>query len=652
MAEALKWGAGQKERFLQWIVVELRTALDDRKPLETRWVKWLTQYRAAHDQQAVKSFPFVGASNKLLPITAMDVDPTIARELTTLHAAPNLWTLQALNERWVDAAKPLQDYLQYLEYHTLKMWDVNYRARLERAKLGTCIYKHGWRYERRKTRTYDSKGALVTGTSIISAPFVDHVRNVDFVMPGYAYAIQPDDQGGAPWVAERIWLRIDQFEARASGQSPFLPNYDTEAVSRVRKLYEQRFTDDEATRQKLDENEATRGLLQRVELFEVHARFDVGGNGEVDDVIALVHLDSRSLLRATPNPYRHGQRPYEVDRYFRSDGFWGIGIGEQTEMFQGAESELLNLQFDNVLASNSIMLGVKMGANVVAGEPIYPFKIWMLDNPDKDIREIRFGQVRSDLPILQAYIGQMRERRDGYSDLQRGNPSQLPSRTPATTMLSLLQEGNRRFDLSLKDTRLDCLGRVGLRVLQNLQQFGADPQRTADGAYYLQLAATVLGQPEGALVQQMLALPIEDIENGIGCSITATSGMANKEVEKQSLLALLQLQTQLGQQFIQLAQVASNPAVLMQMPAVAMVAQQVAKGLTELQKRVLEQYDIRNPEDILINTATLQSATQAFASGVPFQPGTDFVGGGNGGAGPMVGGAGVGALPPAAGNPV
>jgi len=55
------------------------------------------------------------------------------------------------------------------------------------------------------------------------------------------------------------------------------------------------------------------------------------------------------------------------------------------------------------------------------------------------------------------------------SDLQRGTVSGLQSRTPATTIQSMLQEGNTRFDLSIKDLRQSSLSEVGLRVLQNLQ---------------------------------------------------------------------------------------------------------------------------------------------------------------------------------------
>lgn len=556
---------------------------------------------------------WTGNSNRTIPLTAMNVDPLVARFMTTYHAPPNLWTLQALNEKWVPLAKPLQDYLQFLDQNVLRMWDVDYRAVLELIKLGTCIYKHGWLFERRNAWAYGADGRPQRVTKLLSRPFVDHVRLIDFVIPPAYYSIQPDDQGGAPWVAERHQLRLDQFLARAEGQDPFLPNYNREGVAKVKH-----FVDDkrDTVQAKVDDLEGNQPFRwETVTLHEVHARYDCQGNGQVDDIVAIVHLDSRTLLRATLNYYAHGERPYEVSRYFRSDGFYGIGVCEQMEMFQSELSDLSNFQHDNVMLRNSLTLAVKQGANFLPGEPIYPGKAFILDDPSKDIKELRFGEAYPSTVQLLSLYQSLSERRSGLSDIQFGSVQQLPSRTPATTMMSLLQEGNRRFDLSLKDMRIDCLARIGLRVLQNLQQFASNPVVNPDGDAYLQLAIQTLGQPEGSLVAGVLQMPLEDVGTGIGVSLTATSGMVNKEIEKQGFLALVQLQTQLGTQFIQLAQIATNPQVVQMMPGLAEVAVQVAKGFTELQRRLLEQYDIRNPEDILVDASILQSASQAAAAG-------------------------------------
>lgn len=606
------WGPGRKEAFTLYACTDLDRALMDRSSLERKWASWLEQYRAPVTTE-LKSFPWIGASNRTLPFTAMNADPLIARFVTTLATPPNLWTLQPMNERWVDAAKPLQDYMQYLSQNQLYMYDVLHRGIIELVKLGTMILKTGWAFERRRTMAYQPDGQIAQSEQFISKPFVDHVQLVDFIIPPESYHIQPDMQGGAPWVAERIWLTEAQFLARAQGQEPFLPDYDPEAVNLVKNFVDsQRSTGNVVEDKKFLLDDYIPSHLQRIELFELHCRFDTSGTGTVDDIVVILHLPSRTILRAAAQPYRHGKRPYSVARYFRSDGFYGIGVCEQAEMPQEALTTLMNYQFDNVLAVNAPMLGVKLGANVVPGEPIYPLKMWMLDDPSKDIREVKLSEMYPSLTQFSGIFQAWGERRTGMTDLQQGDIQKLPSRTPATSMLSVLQEGNRRFDLTLKEVRA-CLDEVGLRVLQNLQQFLSTPQQNPVGPVQLVMIVQTLGQPEGSYVVQKLTMPLEDVESGLGVNVTATSGSANKELEKQAWLALAQVNAQFGQQYLALAQIIGNPALQIMSPVTVSTAAQVFKGTSEIQRRLLEQFDIRNPEDILVNAAVLMDQAAATA---------------------------------------
>jgi hypothetical protein len=203
------------------------------------------------------------------------------------------------------------------------------------------------------------------------------------------------------------------------------------------------------------------------------------------------------------------------------------------------------------------------------------------------------------------------ERRTGISDIQLGNMQELPGRTPATTMLSLLQEGNRRPDLTIKMMR-EGLSNVGLRVVQLLQQYTGSPVDVG-GKRLLGLMVQALGMPEGAFAAQKLATPFEDAALGLGVSLTATSGSANKEVEKQNYVALLQLAGQLTPQFIQLIQAAQQAVGT----PVGQVALQSALGLQELYKRLLEQYDIKNIADVAPDIEADTQSLQAGANGGP-----------------------------------
>lgn len=616
--QSIKWGRGRKEALISQLDFELTDAIGVHDPLVAQWIKWLDLYRAPV-KQPERNIPYEGASNFMLPIIATDSDQLYAKFIQTLHAADNLWTISPRNEKWVDAAKPIQDFLTWLDGTVLKMYNANKRVVGEMVKLGTGIYKHGWQYEKRNVFTYDQAGNVVRGERIRGVPFVDHVRLADFVFPHNAYSIDPDAQGGASWVAERIRVAPERLRWMAQSTSPFLPNVDKDTLNSIIRFEETGVTDFDQAIQRNDYIKASQGaspdfdtgsgtattsdsagapgrVIREIELWEIHARYPTGDSDSQDDVILWYHRPTRSIVRGVYNYYHHGRRPYEVIRYFPGEGFYGIGICEQTELFQTAESDMFNFQWDNVLLANSRMVVAKSGQNIAPGEPFYPNKVWIVDEDVNDAFKVfPMADIYQSLPMIQEQIMAFKDKRNGMGDVQMGQIQSLPGRTPATTMMSLLQEGARRPDLTIKDMKYEGISTVGLRIIQICQQFMARPSADVGGANLLQMAVDVLGGPAGSAAAVKLAMPMEDAELGLGVSITATSASHNKEVEKQNFMGLLQLAGQLTPQFLQLAQV----SVQAQGTPIGQVAFESAQGLTELYKRLLEVFDVRNPEVML-----------------------------------------------------
>jgi len=648
MADAVRWGGSREQDAVAYLDFEVRYALQARQPLERAWRRWLEAYRAPA-QQPLKQFPFEGASNYIMPIIATDVDQLYATFMQSIHATDEVWTIEPMNERWVSAAKPMQDYLAFIDRAVLNMYSVNQRALLEMVKLGTCIYKTGWLYERRRVNTYDEEGKVVKAERTISKPFVDHVRLNDFLMPTYSYAVQIDEQGGAPWVAERLRFRVDTLKMLAGTSEPLLPKIPQNKLDLVLAFEESASTEYDQKVQDLDyikrgtgeridfdrdgttadSSSRTGGvgqIVREVELWEIHARLETEP-GVWNDVILLYHLPSRQILRAVYNYFVHGKRPYEVSRYFPGEGFYGIGVCEQTEMFQSQISDMSNNQSDNVLLANSMMIATREGSAIGPNEPFYSGKVIVTQgNPAEEIVPIKMGTVYQDLPqMIQFMLGQ-KERRNSVSDLALGNMSAMPSRTPATSVQAMLAEGKRRPDLTLKDLRYSGLAKVGLRIIQLLKQFGS---RCVDvgGQRMLKLAVEVLGSPEGMEVANKLSTPLEDAELGVGVSIAAVSASGNKEMERQQLQGLLQIMAQqVYPQFMQAAQLAAQPGPLQSVGA------SMCTGITELSTRLLEQYDIRNPESMV----PVFTPPPAPPLGLP--PGAQQGPGGPGGGAPGLGG--------------
>lgn len=617
MTDSVVWGPGRREKFIQWANYEVQRVRNQRANLEKKWRTYLELYRTP-EPKGIRMFPFEGASNRTYPLAKMTVDPILARYLRTLHAPLNLWTLQALNERWVPVAKPLQDFLQFLDHNMISMWDTDYQVIDEMLQLGTGIYKTGWRFERHDVTGYDPNLQRTQVARIINQPTVDHVPLAHFLVPPEAMDVDPDKQGGAQWVGEILRYRPDHLWAMSQAQAPFLPNFTPDAVKEVIKYEESAPTEHQQKVQELDDLPPTTSTMWKrpIELVEMHVRYDADGNGFEEDLVVVYHEPSYTILRATYNPWAHGKRPYQVVRYRRGAGFYGIGVCEQSKMWQDTISDVLNFNIDKILLSNAPMIAIKEGANILPNEQIFPGKIWPLQDA-KDMQPFFLSAPGSfDINSLISMLQEGAKQSTGITDLQWGTVGALPSRTPAATVASLLQEGNTRFDMAIQDARLSGLNHVGLQVLQLLQQQAGNRMNNPLGQSYIGLAAMVLGSPEGQYVAQALQLPFEDISTGIGVQITATSGTANRELAKQNQLALLQLYAQLGPGFIQLAQIAQT------MPGTpaAETAIDLFRGGAEFLARLMEQFDVRNAEDLIPNAQALVAAQTAAANGQPISP--------------------------------
>ena len=629
-ASRIQWGKGRKQEFIDWIHAEIRRVQAQRSSLEQKWRDWLELYRAPYQKYSEKAFPYEGAADFPYPFAMMQVNPILANELQSLHATENLWTLGPLNERWVSAAKPLQDYLQFVDRRFINMWDTNYRVGLEKLKLGTGIYKTAWEYRQNRTTGYDENLQRARILSTINRPFSRHVHLANFYIPPEALEIDPDATMGAQWVAERLRMRPATLLAQSKGQEPFLPNFDKAAVDNIMEQREFMLTDDEQKKRELDRlGDSFSVNEQIVELFEVHARFDTTGDGIEDDVVVKIHLNINEIVQALHNPFAHGKRPYDAVRFLRGDGFYGIGLCEISESWQAIIEEMLNNSIDKARLSNAPMLAFKEGANIVPGEPIYPTKMWALQNPKEDLVPLFLTDNRGNFDFSQIieFAVSSGNQATGMSDLRRGNIGSLPSRTPATTVQSMLEESGMLLDLPMKDARKGGLSEVGLKTLQLIQQMTGNPQVNPGGQQYIDLAMMVLGE-KGEFVAQALALPFEDISTGIGVELTATSAANNKVLEQQKLMGILQLAAQLGPVVVQLMQMAE------QMPrsATAATAVGAAQGVIELFRRLLEQNDIRNINDILPeegveqilsapqNPAGAQAAQQGMGGANPIAP--------------------------------
>jgi len=188
--------------------------------------------------------------------------------------------------------------------------------------------------------------------------------------------------------------------------------------------------------------------------------------------------------------------------------------------------------------------------------------------------------------------------RTGVSETRQGDLSSLPSRTPATSLLTSLQEGNKRFDMILSAFR-DVHSEIGTEILQNLVQHAKE-----DPIRWQLFFQNALGQEDANLFLEFLGSSIANVEESFGVSVTATSAQVNKEAEKQSFIGLMQVTGQIYGQIIQTALLMAQ----VQDPLVQQTAAAAYTAGTEMLKRLLEKFDIQNPTEYVPDLQALQGA--------------------------------------------
>lgn len=584
LLQAVKFRNKQKEVMEDWLQNQLIQTISDRQDLDDKWENALIQSRAQKPDGEV-DFPFVGASNEEFPLTDIHFQPVYADMYQTLHAPQEYWSIVAKRPDRTAHANAVREGLNAIEKKFLKMRRVNGRALLDQITLGTSIYKTHWHETRVKRKEYDDRGKTVDRIQRLSQPRVEHIPLQKFYFPAEAWSLNPDDQGGTPWQAQQLDMSPAKFREWARG-SESLPGFSQKDIGKVERwlVDEEKPLDDEIR----EEDKYTPFKDQKIRLFEVWCRFDIDDDGIDEDVLVVFHIESKRILRALHNPLMHGHWPYKATKYLPWFGIYGRGIAEVDEWAQDTLTKLLNAQLDNALLSNTRMYSAPLGSNIQPGEPVYPGKIWFV-GPNEQIGEVRMSDIYSSLPNVINQVMQFSEMRTGVSEIRQGNISGLPSRTPATTTLAILQEGNKRFDMILSAFR-DIHNEIGTEVMQLMvQHYREDPLQWE--TFFNQ----ALGQEDAALFTEVLKEGIVNVEETFGVEVSATSAQVNKEVEKQSFIGMLQIVSQIYGQLVQTSLLMSQ----VQDPLTQATAGASYKAGTELLKRLLERFDVQNPSEYL-----------------------------------------------------
>lgn len=566
-----------EDRLLRFLDHEIEQARIEKDSLVEDWKNWQADYFATPNSEQ-KNFPFERAANIVIPMTAIAVEAVHARLMNTIFAVEPFWSIRPTAPEWVDAAPAVEDWLQTEVENpsALDVYDFAQDSLMELTKLGTAVGKSGYERDIRKTVDTSPTGSRTTRWhERHNGATLDYVPVANFLM-----RMAEDDPQQARWVGEEHSFNWAQIKRMAlSGR------FDPDAVDEIKTWIGGELSESPAQEYQEEMDEHARQEPQWNDQFnitEIWASFDVDKDGVDEEIVIDYHWSSGTILSIRYNWYEDLHRPYRITQYVRVEGRWaGIGIGKQNEQFQQEITTVHRQRLDNATLANMRMFAVKKGAGYDPDETIFPGKLWFLDDPQADINPIQMSEVYQSSIINEDELVRFSEKRTGVNRVLLGMPKQGTPGT-ATGTLQRIAEGNKRFDLVLKNVRR-WFGKLGRDVLANYQQFG-DQRRHF----------VIQGQGDAEWVERVLQMPSTLVANGAVVDLTATDSTTNKQVQQQQWMSLFQILNNYYRNIIELASIIEDDTLLVQ------AARRAVGAGDEATKRLLETFDVVDPERLLM----------------------------------------------------
>lgn len=556
----------QSKRLLDYL--EAETTYAEREVYESQQAKrdvWEDQYIGK-----VKPRKEKWMSNLPMLLGATFVDAVTARLMNTMNAYKPTFTVRATQTSdWVPVAKSVEDLMEFKVQTEMDYYNALRRVVFETCRLGAGAMLAPWAVETEIVRV-KRFGLIPRDIPVITKQGIV-CRGVpirDILFPGGYYEVED-----LPWWAR--YKRFSELDLRMMKYDDYIPAEDLNTILKYKTSapYSKNAEATKAAQVRAGEEESTVGM---VHCLETWLKFDLQTLGVFARYKVLWHPESKKLLRVEKDTYP--KWPLFLFRYGPRDyGLLGLGIMEMANSYEDQMYALINLLIDNYKIATMQCLKGKKGSGLRPDTKIYPGKLFLLDNP-ADLEAFALGQPFQLNPVFARLVMDLAERRTGISDYSLGRESQMASgRATATGTLALIQEGQRRFDLCIRDVRqvLDAFGNFSLRMMHSLMP--------AKVPYVL------LGE-RGSLVQRWLDMPAAPPYYSIFLASNLSNVSMNKEVAKADATQTMDLMQRFYQAGVQLKQ------MMTQDPANAQTYQAILTAASQKFRSVLEVFGEPSPE--------------------------------------------------------
>lgn len=524
----------------------------------------------------VRKFPFLGASNLVIPLNAIAAESVQARVMTTVWASTPVVAANIRDPEFSRAEHPLENWLDYELRHNMDARCMMNSSCFETVKYGTGVGKSDYLKLVKKAVRHNAAGEREEFPVVIrDGATLDPIAYANFVMPHHA-----QDPQTAPWCGEV--MNRTPFGIKNLEQSGLFYEGTFESLtdffrtrSREGTSLERRF---KTGQEDLEKAESI--FPELVDFYLLYLSFDVDDDDKLEEIVVWYHHDSRRLMAARYNWNEDLRRPYRIVQYIPVEHRWrGLGISKQNSQFQKEVTTIHRQRLDNATIANMRMFKINRLSGYGPKEPIFPGKMWFLDDMSH-VETIQLGEIYSSSFSNEQSAVIYSQQRTGVNEVILGMP-QVGTPGTATGDLARIQEGNKKFDYSMDNIR-DWLSTLTMDVVLNVKQFGP---RHPD--YFAHAEG-------GQEVLKLLAQSISKIRSGILFEVKAAGQQQNRLLDRNNWQQIGALTNQYYVSMIQLAINANRPDIVTLILNKGMIA------ATEVMKQVLESFDVRSINRILV----------------------------------------------------
>jgi len=374
----------------------LRKELDNQSQRIENIGRWEHIYRGYREP---KIFPWVSCANVAVPITRVRTDTIFVRIIGAIWDRSKVWLFKALKSELIGLDREIEDAMDWFQKNILKFKQKMLSPILQCVKTGTGIIKIGWEEKRRavyryatdkelknknitKYQTADERKGVIDIITEYIGPQIYPVDRKDFFMSSDAASIQE-----AYVVGFKFPLTENQLKHKVQQGL-----YYEDAVEKIKTPSEPDNVKEKRAEAQGKEISYERGL-KPYDMYELWTRYDVNEDGNEDDIVLTMNLESGALVKAIYNPLFKGFRPFIDYVFYPSEYlFDGEGVVEILEKPQIEIDSMHNQRLDRITCLNAPMTFIRRGSGLDNFQ-IQPGKVEICDTEVTEdvIREFKFS---------------------------------------------------------------------------------------------------------------------------------------------------------------------------------------------------------------------------------------------------------------------